>query len=338
MFYQVKEPESNADRGVICKYNNQYSTDKLELGMKPITEYYTVAENRFEAYFDENYVETDASGNPVANGMTHAKALKNMRMDPTEPIIFNYGIYKANSLTEFEKNFFQTYCKAEYDNKVKEFQQYEKDKDKYDPAGGGDAPVEPAALEKKPSEVFSTEQKLKFYCDQDKTLEKYGSGYTLRRVSDSRLKTDGAADTESVIYMAHGGKPIESMGASNDLNGFLATATSPYLMCAIGNQAFKGVSKVVNLVIPSMIGYIGEEAFADAALMESIQIDNVAKIGNRAFKGCVKLATVKIAQGTEVIGADCSVGLRSMRLHCRLPSRRSDTAHFPSAGICPLLI
>lgn len=308
MFYQVKEPESNADRGVICKYNNQYSTDKLELGMKPITEYYTVAENRFEAYFDENYVETDASGNPVANGMTHAKALKNMRMDPTEPIIFNYGIYKANSLTEFEKNFFQTYCKAEYDNKVKEFQQYEKDKDKYDPAGGGDAPIEPAALEKKPSEVFSTEQKLKFYCDQDKTLEKYGSGYTLRRVSDSRLKTDGAADTESVIYMAHGGKPIESMGASNDLNGFLATATSPYLMCAIGNQAFKGVSKVVNLVIPSMIGYIGDEAFADAALMESIQIDNVAKIGNRAFKGCVKLATVKIAQGTEVIGADCFSG------------------------------
>lgn len=302
MFYEVQEPESHAERGVICKYNNQYSTEQLELGMNPITGYYTVNEDRFEAYYDENY-GFGADGNPIAGSITHEQAMKNMRpLDPTKPVEFDYNDFK-NGMPEDEEAFLQTYCKTEYDNKVKEFQQYQTAKDNYDVDSGLEEPQEPAKLSKTPALVLSMEQKLKFYCDQDKNLEKYGSGYTLRRVNDSRLDKKSNA-----VYMAQGGTPIEAMGASNDKNGFLAIETSPYLMCAIGSQAFKGVSKVVNLVIPSMIGYIGDEAFADAALMESIQIDNVAKIGNRAFKGCVKLATVKIAQGTEVIGADCFSG------------------------------
>lgn len=301
MFYQVTEPESNAPRGVICKYNNQYSTDNLALGMAPITNYYTVAENKFEAYFDADYEEI-VDGKVVMN---HDKAMDKMRkdMDPTLPIIFTYDVFHAGNMEPYELEFLQNYCKTDYDNKVKEFQQYQKELDNYKPDSGSAEPVKPQPLEVVPSNKLSTEQKLKFYCDQDTALAKYGSGYTLRRVSDSRLDSKSNA-----VYMAQGGTPIEAMGASNDQNGFLATETSPYLMCAIGNQAFKGVSKVVNLVIPSMIGYIGDEAFADAALMESIQIDNVAKIGNRAFKGCVKLATVKIAQGTEMIGADCFSG------------------------------
>lgn len=314
MFYRVTEPESNADRGVICKYNNQYSTDRLALGMKPITEYYTVNEDKFTAYYDKDYnVTTDESGNPiVGTGMNHTKAMKNMKMDPTAEITFDYTAFVNESLTDNERSFLQIYCKTDYDNKVKEFQQYQTALNNYNPDSGAAAPTMPLPLKRTPTEVLSAEQKLQFYCDQDGALEKYGSGYTLVRVSDSRpgLEDDsGSSGTGShAVYMALGGTPIAANGASNDQNGFLATETSPYLMCAIGDQAFKGVSKVVNLVIPSMIGYIGNEAFADAALMESIQIDNVAKIGNRAFKGCVKLATVKIAQGTEVIGADCFSG------------------------------
>lgn len=303
MFYQVTEPESNAPRGVICKYNNQYSTDNLALGMAPITAYYTVNENKFEAYFDADYEETDANGKVIMN---HDKALDKMRkdFDPTLPLEFTYELYRAGTMEPYELDFWQTYCKTEYDSKVREFQQYQTALDNYNKNPDNVAePTKPEKLSVTPANRLNTEQKMKFYCDQDTALERYGTGYTLRRVSDSRLDSKSNA-----VYMAQGGTPIEAMGASNDQNGFLATQTSPYLMCAIGNQAFKGVSKVVNLVIPSMIGYIGDEAFADAALMESIQIDNVAKIGNRAFKGCVKLATVNIAQGTEMIGADCFSG------------------------------
>ncbi len=321
LFYEVTEPESHADRGVICKYNNQYSTDNLELGMKPITEYYVVEEDRFEAYYDENYnLKVDDTGAVTGEVVdktktTHAKVMKSMKIDPTVGIEFRYADFLDGGvlLGESALNFLQTYCKAEYDSKVREFQQYQTALNNYKPDSGAAKPDEPKPLVKVPTNVLSMEQKLKFFCDQDKNLEKYGSGYTLCRVSDSRPKVSNtgnpdAGDGSNAVYMAQGGKPLESQGASNDKNGFLAIGTSPYLMCAIGNQAFKGVSKVVNLVIPSMIGYIGDEAFADAALMESIQIDNVAKIGNRAFKGCVKLATVKIAQGTEVIGADCFSG------------------------------
>ena len=309
IFYKVIEPESNAPRGVICKYNNQYAADKLELNMAPITEYYTVEEEQFDAYYDANYGLKD-DGTPIeTNGMTHTKAMRNMRKDPTIEVQYSYSDYKDESLNAEDVLFIQTYCKDEYEAKKKEFQQYETDLNNWKPDSGVDKPTVPESLKKTPSSVLTAEQKLKYYCDQDKTLEKYGAGYTLSRVSDSRPKKSADAGAAGGhVYMAKGGTPIDANGASNDNNGFLATRTSDYLMCAIGEGAFKGVNKVVNLVIPSMIGYIGNEAFADAALMESIQIDNVARIGNRAFKGCVKLANVKLAQGTEVIGADCFSG------------------------------
>lgn len=306
MFYKVTEPESNQSRGVICKYNNQYATNELALDILPITEYYTVAEDRYDAYYDAQY-NYENENPPTDNKlMTHDKAMKNMGdFDPTDAITFDYSAFANNNLLPNELSFLETYCKAEYDAKVKEFQQHQTALDGWNSTSGDSKPEEPAALIRIPTDVLTAEQKLKFFCDQDRILGRYGSGYTLRRVSDSRPGHEA-----NFIYMAQGGTPIVANGASNDKNSFLALGSDQdnYLMCAIGDQAFKGVSKVENLVIPEMIGYIGNEAFADAALLKSIQIDNVAKIGNRAFKGCVTLSTVNIAQGTEVIGADCFSG------------------------------
>lgn len=281
LYYEVKEPHSGAKRGAICKYNDQYFADKVDLSLNPNTEYYTVTEEKYNGFFSG----TDKSS---------------MNADPLEAVIYSYNDYINNMLPDKDKEFFLKYFKDAYEAKEKEFATYKDAKDKYNsdkdryPDPGN---IPPATLSKIPSNDLTSEQKLEYYCEHDTNLIACGTGYSLRSVSNSLPGKSGT------IYLAQGGTPTE--GYYNDDYGFLVTNRSEYLMCAIGDGAFKGVTKVVNMEIPSMIGYIGDEAFADATLMESIKIYNVESIGNRAFKGCTKLNNVEISQATRCIGAEC---------------------------------
>lgn len=288
MYYKVTEPSSGADRGVICKYNDQYAANLVNLSLNPVTAYYTVTNEKYNGFYEG----TEAG-------------LKNMDVNPTQEIQYSYTVYNTTGLTDNEVDFFNKYFKTQYTAKTTEFAKYKTDLAAWNRTGNGDEstkPIEPTPLTITPSADLTSDQKLQYFCEHDTNLKKMGSGYTLRSVSNSMVGQSGT------IYVAKDGTPTKGTVYSNDKEGFLVTEQSKYLMCAIGNQAFKGVSNVVNMEIPDMIGYIGNEAFADAALLESIKINNVKQIGNRAFKGCVRLASVEIAQGTELVGTECFSG------------------------------
>lgn len=286
MFYEVTDPRNNAKRGAICKYNNAYSAEKVNFSLHPNTEYFTVETDAFDKFYE---------GTAGTN---------NMDVNPTDKIEYIYNDYLGTTAMEPKvKDVFDKYFKTQYDAQSQIFEKYKNDKERWenDPNNTGSYPEPlPAPLSIVPADSLSPEQKLQYYCEHSKQLRNYGSGYTLRSVSDSRPGKMGS------VYLAVGGQPAE--GYYNDENGFLVTERSPYLMCAIGDGAFKGVSNVVNMEIPDMIGYIGDEAFQDAALIESINIVNAEHIGNNAFKGCFKLATVNLGQGTKTIGKECFSG------------------------------
>lgn len=264
MYYNIRNTD-NTTGGVVCKYNSSWSAEQVDLGLNPITEYYTVNVSTYNDFWTK----------PTA----------------TTEMTYDYSLYKdgpQNSTDQATLDFFGKYFPELYSAKTAEFQTYERTI-----ASGGTA-TQPSALVRVPADHLSDAQKLQYYCDRDTKLP--GTGYTLRSVHNNLQGQSGT------LYIAYGGTPNE--GYSND-NGFLVNKRSSTLMIAIGGGAFEGVQNVVNMTIPEKIQYIGDEAFKDAILMESIAIDNVKHIGNRAFKGCVKLATVTLAQGTSTIGVEC---------------------------------
>lgn len=277
LYYKVR----NTDRsigGVVCKYNASYSAEQVDLALLPVTKYKEVTEKEYQDFWN-------TAGN-VAN---------------TE-VTFDYILYDNGPSDKDDQDiidFFEKYFPTEYQAKVREFAAYKALSDKT-----GTTP--PAALIKVPATHLSDAQKLQYYCEVN--LSGFGSGYTLRSVQNIKPDETGR------VYLAYGGTPAE--GYFNDSLGFLVERKSNVPMIAIGSGALRGVSNVVNMTIPRMIQYIGDEAFEGAALLESITIANAAHIGDRAFKGCSKLETVNLTQGTKTIGVECfnNTALKSITL------------------------
>ena len=63
----------------------------------------------------------------------------------------------------------------------------------------------------------------------------------------------------------------------------------------IGNEAFKNVTSITNLTLPSSVTTIGEKAFEGCTQLTSISIPNsVATIGQFAFAGCSSLTSITL--------------------------------------------
>lgn len=302
MYYKATSPISGLERGVICKYNSEYPSNEVKLDLTPITQYYTVEESKYNDFYE------GTAGDASRDGMV------GMTIDPTKTYKFTYaqwlkggGDITLSGLPAESQLFFDKYAKEEYTAACERYQKYRDQEDAYIADNTKPQPDTnlQADLEIIPNSTLSTVDKLSFYCDFDSKLSPYGSGYSLIRVSDNRLKSttsSGGSGDSSFLYVAHGGTPIT--GSKNDDNGFLVMSVG-IQMCAIGDRAFAGVGNVKELIVPTEIGYIGDEAFEKASLMEKITLTNVIHVGNRAFKGCDKLATVEIGAGTTTIGAEC---------------------------------
>lgn len=267
LYYHVKNTDRSTG-GVVCAYNSSFSDDKVDLGLSPITGYQTVTEDAYKQFY---------ASNPLA----------------TDPMTYDYTLYAAgasDSTNQRWLSFFQKYYPNDYNRLTAIYQQWDKTE------GQANRPPQPTdQISAVPADSLSDAQKLQYYCD----CQNFGTGYTLCSVQDNRPNHLGT------VYVPKGGTPNEGLNYSNDANGFLVNSKSEVQMIAIGAGTFKGVGNVVNMTIPKMIQYIGDEAFADAALLQSITIANAKHIGNRAFKGCVTLATVNLTQGTETIGVEC---------------------------------
>ncbi len=287
LYYEVNNPRGDGKAGVICKYNKEFYTDKIDLSLYPATEYFTFEASKYDAYY-----EGTLTGNLMDN-------------DPTVTLEYTYDMFKSAPLTDAERAFLTKYFEKDLTDKEKEFQEYKTLEDAYNrnPATATPPGDKPASLKKTPSTDLTPEQKLQYFCEHNKQLQKAGTGYTLVSVEDGRPRTLSSGER---VYLAIGGTPTGDY--RNDSRGFLVLNVSAYTMCAIGNEAFKDVTNVENMEIPQQIGYIGDKAFANATLLKNIKLNNVDVIGNEAFKGCVNLATADLGQTTKVVGKECFSG------------------------------
>ena len=58
---------------------------------------------------------------------------------------------------------------------------------------------------------------------------------------------------------------------------------------AIGDDAFNGDVNITKVTLPASVYYIGEEAFKDCTLLNTINLNNVTYFGDSAFEGCSAL-------------------------------------------------
>jgi hypothetical protein len=78
----------------------------------------------------------------------------------------------------------------------------------------------------------------------------------------------------------------------------------------IENNAFKGDTTLISVVIPNSIIYIGDSAFSDCSNLVTVDASNsnVSSIGVQSFKNCSKLTTVNIPNGITAINYETFAG------------------------------
>lgn len=281
-------------RAVICKYNGEYMAEKVDLPMVLNTKYYTVERNIFQNFFAGNRPDGSAldGGNTSSNWNTYTDCL------PNKQYTYTFSDYDSNSFIDTETEYvLKTYFAADLDNQQKIYKSY---KDSYD-KDTGDYTADPALKEpmtRTPSQIQNPELQKQFYCEHDKILKQQAKAYTLVAVNNQRPNMGGG-----IVYVAQGGQPAE--GYYNDDAGYLVEQRADYLICGIGASAFKGNDRIQNLELPSMISFIGDNAFEGASLIKEITIANASFIGRQAFKDCGSLGKVTIGEGTNTIGAEC---------------------------------
>lgn len=318
--FYLRENTSGITRGIISKYNDEYQEETVSLTNQVVSKYYEVLPKDFNDFYDAKNTSLPQTEGNTTYIFTYDTDFLHYKTNNVETDVMKWFSKYRN---EMYTSFIQA-CERYYEAKQKydeEYAQYLVDLEAYEnlpeeekastskPTPPRDITLpKPTEIKVTPGTDFSEPEKLAYYCDFDDNLKQYGSGYVLISVIDSR---GDVGSTAQYTYIAANGTPIGT--ATNDKNGFLVIEESAGIM-GIGNEAFKDVTNVDTLELPSQIGYIGDEAFA-GSFLKSIVIQNVTYIGNRAFKDCALLSDVTI-RGTKIIGTECfyNSGLTSVYL------------------------
>jgi len=139
---------------------------------------------------------------------------------------------------------------------------------------------------------------------------------------------------------------LSGIGYCNDKN-LVIPEVSPtgYKVVAIGKGALKGQYCFENVVIPSTVKKIGDEAFSYTNLYSIAIPEGVEQIGSYAFYGCTYLESVSLPSSLEVIGdeafASCSYleeviiaeGLKSLGLYTFAYCNHLKTINLPDSLI-----
>ena len=83
----------------------------------------------------------------------------------------------------------------------------------------------------------------------------------------------------------------------------LTSITIPDSVTSIGDDAFRGCTRLTNITIPDSVTSIGDDAFRGCTGLTSITIpDSVTSIGSYAFRGCTRLTSITIPNSVTSIG------------------------------------
>lgn len=265
----------NNERGIICKYNSTYQQDEVVLNPNVIYKYDQVTHEQFNKFY--------ASTADGVGDMEYKCTVPNAEMD----------------------QFFIEYFNSAYQDYVKLYTDYQTALDawKKDPNGtDANKPEEPAPLVRTPNDL-SDDQKLKFYCDENKSSANKSEslkGCKLVDVIDSEHPNlDGS---NNWIYIP---KRIEGQTPTGKFDSLGLRYVSDASIIGIGDNAFKETKNVFKLEIPKEIKYIGKSAFEHSFIKE-VSFVNVEKICDYAFKDCEQLTKIDFGSSptTTVLGTE----------------------------------
>ena len=258
------------DRGIISQYNGTYQQDEVTLNPNVIYEYDVIEEEKFNDFYSEN---------------------------PTDPSfidrIYTYTLNKPDSaaLEDPQINadqFFNEYFNAIYKEQIAAYERYEREHDAWANNPNSDPnnePERPAKIERKISDL-SDDQRLKYYCDVNRTKAGSLAGCKLASVIDSEQRDPNGANVRVYIPQRISGETPSGHFDSLGLR-YISDAS----IIGIGNKAFYNIENVNKLIIPREIRYIGESAFEHSFIKE-VAFYNVRDVGDRAFKDCTQLTKI----------------------------------------------
>ncbi len=284
------EPIS-ANYGRLCRYNNYFPRDVVNLGLQPNESYFAIKEGEFNTYFGVNGAEPKDCGIQYMDNLSQSN-----QFYPTNSITYSYLDYDYASdaviLDEKTIAFFEKYFARDYATKTEEFKAYYREKE-----NNPSVPV-PEDMVRTPSEHLDSNQRIEFFCEHNNILK--GTNYKLTVATDQRLNQQ-----KSLIYVAYSDTPSADLPYGYvDVDGYLVLLDVRYIS-TIGDRAFQNVQNVGQIDFSDKVQYIGESAFENSGIT-SVVIGNADMIGNRAFYGCQKLTTVTFTEtaDTNTIGAE----------------------------------
>lgn len=281
----------NAQFGRLCRYNNYFPREVVNLGLQPNKNYFVVKETQFNNYFGEN-------GDPKSCGIPYMDNLSpGHQLYPTNSITYSYLDYDplSSAVTGLDEKvvaFFQKYFERDFNTKTEEFKAY------YDGLKNDPTLTPPADLVRTPADLDS-DQQIEFFCEHNNILK--GTKYRLTVATDQRL---GQSNTEHV-YVAYSTEKSEELPYGYvDVDGYLVLLDVRYISI-IADKAFYNVQNVGQIDFSDKVQNIGESAFENSGIT-SVVIGNADMIGNRAFYGCKKLTTINFTEtaDTYAIGAE----------------------------------
>lgn len=291
MAWQFKfymETVEGYERGIISQYNGTYQQDEVTLNPNVIYEYDVIGEDKFNDFYLENPTDPSFAGR-----------------------VYTYTLNKPDSaaLEDPQINadqFFNEYFSALYQEQIAAYEQYEKDHDAWarDPnADPGAEPQKPARLERKISDL-SDDQRLKYYCDVNRTKAGSLAGCKLASVIDSGQRDPNGANVRVYIPQKLSGET-----PSGHFDSLGLRYVSDASIIGIGDKAFYNIENVNKLIIPREIRYIGQSAFEHSFIKE-VAFYNVKDVGDRAFKDCTQLTKIDFgtAPTTVNLGVECFYG------------------------------
>ena len=118
-------------------------------------------------------------------------------------------------------------------------------------------------------------------------FELNGINYTISSLTDLTVVVDGADDIE-----------VQSLEIPETVEYKGKTLT----VVSIKSQAFKGFTKLIEVLLPSSLSSIGDEVFQGDSCLNNVKLpENLGHLGKSVFRGCKALKEIKFPKGANII-------------------------------------
>ncbi|MBD5474428.1 MAG: hypothetical protein HDR17_00315, partial [Lachnospiraceae bacterium] len=233
--------------GRLCKYNDYFPRDVVNLGLQPNKNYFVVKATEFSNYF---------GADPKSCGIDYMDNLSpSNQFYPTNALTYSYLDYDPRSgsviLDEKTVAFFQKYFERDFNTKTEEFKAYY--------AANDSSLNPPEEMVKTPANDLDSNQQIDFFCEHNNLLK--GTKYRLTAATDQRL-----GHNSELVYVAYSTEKSEDLPYGYvDVDGYLVLLDVRYISI-IADKAFYNVQNVGQIDFSDKVQNIGESAFENSGI------------------------------------------------------------------------